>query len=155
MGLNPSLPESGLRHALTREPDWIDGRKKWLRTGWPQHKATTKADFELFALVRAKAHLAVGSKIPDGSASEMSEVLGRLLPELIAKPEVDPSIYQSWRLTVTIDNEGRTSCGWQIAREGQSLPRANEDIGNKSAFELFLFAQVRIAIQSEIEIRTR
>ncbi len=99
--LNPDLSFGDLERALTKEPDWLGNRKDWLKTGWPQHKPATTDQLEFFGLTRAKALLAVGSKIPDGTADEMTRPLVRMFPEIAEEPR-NETAYEAWNAVLSV-----------------------------------------------------
>jgi hypothetical protein len=154
--VNPDLSFRDLGDALTKEPDWLGQRKERLKTGWPQHKATATDHLEVFGLTAAKALLAVGSRIPDGTAVEMTKALELMFPQLIAKAQSDEETYEAWNAHVIVATDGKMNWGYggPLARTGRSLPIPNTNIGDRSAFELFLQNQMRIAIQQRIEAIT-
>jgi len=151
--VNPDLSFGDLVNALTKEPDWLGQRKEWLKTGWPQQKATATDQLEVFGLTAAKTLLAVGSRIPDGTADEMTKAMEFMFPQLIAKAQSDEDTYEAWNAHVTVDTDGKMNWGYggPLARTGKSLPIPNTNIGDRSAFELFLQNRMRIAIQQRIE----
>jgi hypothetical protein len=154
--VNPDLSFGDLAHLLTKEPDWLNQRKEWLKTGWPQHKATATDQLEVFGLTAAKALLAIGSRIPDGTADEMTKAMELTFPQFIGKAQSDEATYEAWNAHVIVDTDGKLNWGYggPLARTGRSLPLPNTNIGDRSAFELFLQNQMRIAIQRRIEAIT-
>ncbi len=151
-GLNPHLSLRHLARILSREPDWIQYRPQWLKTSWPDREIHTLADLEFYALTASKALLAVGSPIPDGTADEMSNALTALFPEPAACA-IHSDHYAAWAGHVTIESDGRMqhSYGGPLVREGLEWPLPKQDIGNRSAFERFLFDSMRIDIQRRLE----
>ncbi len=154
--VNPDLSFRDLERALAKEPDWLGWRKEWLKTGWPQHKPAATDQLELFGLTRAKALLAVGATVPDGTADEMTKALARMFPDL-AEPQRDETMYEAWNAVVWVDADSDMNWGYggPLARTGKSLPIKNLNIGERSAFELFLQNQMRITIQHRIEAIAR
>jgi hypothetical protein len=153
--VNPDLSLGDLGGALTKKPDFLAYRKgkEWLKTEWPQHKATTTHQLEVFGLTAAKALLAVGSRIADGTADEMIKAMELMFPQIIAKRQRDENTYEAWNANVIVDTGGDMNWGYggPLARTGRSLPGKNTNIGDRSAFELFLQNQMRISIQQRIE----
>ncbi len=154
--VNPDLSLGDLGHALIKEPEWLGQRKEWLKTAWPQHKASATDQLEVFGLTAAKALLAVGSRIPDGTANEMTRAMELMFPQIIAEAQTDEDMYEAWNAHVIVDTDGKINWGYggPLARTGRSLPVSNTNTGDRSAFEVFLQSQMRIAIQQRIEAIT-
>jgi hypothetical protein len=154
--VSPDLSFGDLERALTKEPDWLGWRKEWLKTGWPQHKPAANDQLEVFGLTRAKAFLAVGSTIPDGTADEMTRALARMFPE-IAEALRNETTYEAWNAVVWVDTDSDMNWGYggPVVRTGKSLPITDVNIGERSAFELFLQNQMRVTIQHRIEAIAR
>lgn len=154
--VNPNLSFDDIERALTKEPDWLGRRKEWLKTGWPQQKPTTTDQLEVFGLTRAKALLAVGSTIPDGTADEMTRALARMFPE-IAEELGNQTTYETWNAVVCVDTDADMGWGYgdPAGRSGKSLPFKDGNTGERSAFELFLQNQMRVTIQHRIEAIAR
>ena len=142
--LNPDLSFGDLERALTKEPDWLGWRKEWLKTGWPQHKPAAIDQLEVFGLTRAKALLAISSTIPDGTADEMTRALAGMFPE-IAEALRNETTYEAWNAVVWVDTDSDMNWGYggPVARTGKSLPFEDVNIGERSAFELFLQNQMK------------
>jgi hypothetical protein len=152
-GINPDLSLNDLEQVLTRAPAWIDKRLDWLKTDWPRQEIKHRGDLELYALTASKALLAAGSQIPDGTADEMAHAVALLFPQLIKESRSHEESYEAWNTHVTIETNGHMGWGYTgvLAREGRSLPIPDEELGGRSAFEVFLQNQMRIDIQRRIE----
>ncbi len=152
--VNPNLSLGDLERALTKKPDWLGKRKEWLKTPWPEYKAAATEQLEMFGLTAAKALLAVGARIPDGTADEMTEAMHSMFPQLAAEAQEHETTYEAWNACVMADTKSKMNWGYggPSVRAGKALPIEDTNIGDRSAFELFLQNQMRIAIQQRIEV---
>jgi len=112
-----------------------------------------REDLALYALTASKALLAAGSPIPDGTSVEMAGALSVVLPQLATQLQGDETTYETWRAQVTIEANGQVGWGYggPVVREGVRLPLHDIELGDRSAFEVFLQNQLRIDIQCGIE----
>lgn len=154
VSINPDLSLNELEQVLTRAPAWVAGRPDWLKTDWPRQKIDCRSDLELYGLTSAKALLAVGSRISDGTANKMANAFAGLFPQVSNKFRNDEESYEAWKAYVTIETDGNMQWGYggPLVRAGLSWPLSEVKAGDRSAFELFLQNQLRIDIQRRIEL---
>jgi hypothetical protein len=154
-GFDPSLSAETLSELLVPQPAWL--RSDWLRTTWPRTQPAGECDLLYLVLLRAKATLAVGAAVPDGSASEMNEQFRELFPELGAACVTSSShLYSTCPANVTMKALEPDHMGWGFGgsgREGLPLPvRSARTFGERSPFEIYLQNQMRIVIQKHLEL---
>lgn len=151
VSINPFVSIKDLERVLTRAPDWVEGRREWLKEEWPSKQVQRLSDLEQYGLTASKALLAFGAKIPDGNQKEMRDALASLFPEITSALQRNSESYEAWGAHVTIETDGNRGWGFALAREGHPFPMRDANIGNRSAFEVFLQNQMRIDIQGRIE----
>ncbi len=156
VSINPVLSVEDLERVLTRAPAWIGRRREWLKEEWPSKKIQRRSDLEQYGLTASKALLAVGARIPDGKQIEMLDALTSLFPKINSALQRNSESYEAWNANVTIETDGNIQWGFggPLVREGQPLPIVDVNVGNRSAFEVFLQNQMRIDIQQRIEAAT-
>ena len=77
--VSPTLSHGVLREVLDRKPEWL--RPAWLKSDWPIHFVDSTTELLQFGLTTAKALLAVGAKVPDGSSIDMERAHYRIFPD--------------------------------------------------------------------------
>ena len=83
----------------------------------------------------------------------MASALSILFPQVTIAAQQDEMSYEAWKAQVTIDSNGQMGWGYggPVVRKGRRLPLPDANIGDRSAFEIFLQNQMRIDIQRRLE----
>ncbi|MGD1095936.1 MAG: hypothetical protein ABSB35_28585 [Bryobacteraceae bacterium] len=81
----------------------------------------------------------------------MAHALWTLIPQPIALPQPEEANYEACTASVTIETNRNMQWGYSSSREGSPLPLPDIELGDRSAFEVFLQNQLRIDIQRRIE----
>lgn len=149
VALCPTLPREAMRNALGSKHDWL--RQRFLKPGWPD----SEDDLLLSGLTAAKATLAAGAKVADGSFIEMQDGFWRMFPEVFDAGRENCERFEcsGAYAIVTLSGDLMWGHGGDIVREGEAIPVGGDRFGERGALEILLQNAMRLDIQRRIEER--